>query len=62
MSGTLAPTVVLTHAKNVLFKLEGNGVSSDRGIGALVFDSGMLEGNAAVLLYPSSPSANVDAR
>lgn len=48
--GTLAPIVVFTQAKNVVFSPVGNGVSWSSGTGALLFDTGMLEGSAAVLL------------
>lgn len=48
--GTLAPIVVFTQVRKVVFNPVGNGVSWSRGIGALLFDAGMLEGSAAVLL------------
>lgn len=60
--GTLAPIVVLTQNKKVVFSPVGNGISWSSGTGALLFDAGMLEGSAAVLLYPSKDKLNDDAR
>lgn len=50
IKGTLAPIVVLTHTKNVLFSPAGKGESCERGHGAVSLFAGMFAGNDAVLL------------
>lgn len=62
INGILAPTVVFTQTKNVSLRPAGSGESCERGNGAVLLSAGIFAGSAAVLLYPSKDSANVDAR
>ena len=60
-SGILEPIVAFRHSRNVMFSIGGRVVSRicDNDD---VFEAGIFEGNAAVLLYPSSESAKLEPR
>lgn len=60
-TGTLAPTVMFTHIRKVVFSPEGRAVSGIL-VGAELFEGGWFEGSEAVLLYISRESAKEDAR
>lgn len=59
--GILAPTVVLRHTRNVLLIELGSGETGTLFV-VLVFVTGALDANAAVLLYESKESAKEEAR
>jgi len=59
--GSLYPIVVLRQLRKVAFMLEGRGVAVWT-FGAEVFEEGVLEESAIVLLYPSKDSTKEDAR
>ena len=61
MRGRFLAIVVLIHSRNTV-STEGRGVSSLSGSAGVELDGGILEIEAAELLYPSSESPKEEAR